>query len=155
MGVIVANKETFAAHIGYATDKAEKSIVALGKLMPNVGGPTGRTTKILLNGEANSIILYRTPMWYKACEIAKHKKRLLSVQRNSLLRITCVYRTISTMTLQVIASEPSIDLLAQKKGLLLERSKQEKITTIISQQERTWLLRRWQMRWRNEPGPGY
>ncbi|KAJ3639381.1 hypothetical protein Zmor_002742 [Zophobas morio] len=43
------------AHIRYATDKAEKSIVALGKLMANVAGPMDIGRKILLNGVANCI----------------------------------------------------------------------------------------------------
>ena len=62
-------------------DKAEKSIATLGKLMPNVGGLTGRTRRIQLNGVTNSVILYRAPVWYKACKIAKHRKKLISSQR--------------------------------------------------------------------------
>ena len=85
MGVILDNKGTFGAHISNATDKAEKSSSALNKLMPNVGRPTGRAKKILLNGVAN----YGTPVWYKACEIAKHRERLPRTQRKSVLRITC------------------------------------------------------------------
>ena len=49
LGVILDGKGTFEAHMKYATDKAGKSVAALSKLMPNVGGPTGRTRKILLN----------------------------------------------------------------------------------------------------------
>ncbi|KAJ3639725.1 hypothetical protein Zmor_003066 [Zophobas morio] len=82
LGVVLGNKGTFGAHIRYATDKAEKSIAALGKLMPD-GGPTGRTRKILLNGVANSVTLYGVPIRYEACEIAKHRERLLSTQRKS------------------------------------------------------------------------
>ena len=70
------------------TDKAGKSIAVLGKLMPNVAGPTDRARKILLNGVANSIILYEVPEWYKSYEIAQHREKLLSTQRKSLLRIT-------------------------------------------------------------------
>ena len=51
-------ERNFGRQIRYATDKAEKSIATWGKLMPNDGGPTSRTRKILLNGVANSIILY-------------------------------------------------------------------------------------------------
>ena len=50
LGVILSDKGTFGAHIRYATDKAEMSIAALGKLMPNAGRPTGRIRKILLMG---------------------------------------------------------------------------------------------------------
>ena len=48
LGVILDDKGTFGAHIRYVTDKAEKSTAAVGKLSSNVGGPTGRTRKILL-----------------------------------------------------------------------------------------------------------
>ena len=68
-----------------------------------------RTRKILLNEVANSILLYRAPIWHKAC-----------------------------------------DLLAQERELLYERSKKEKVTIIIRQQERRWVFRRRHMRWGTE-----
>ena len=109
LGVILDDKKTFGAHI-----------TILGKLMPN--------------GVANS--MYGAPVWYKTCEIAKHRERLLSTQRKSLLRITCAYHTASTAV-----PESPIDLLAQERRLLYERSKKEEITTITKQQERRWVLR--------------
>ena len=81
LGVILDDKWTFGDHIRYAMDKAEKSIATLGKLMPNVEELTGRTRRIQLNGVTNSVILYRAPVWYKACKIAKHRKKLISSQR--------------------------------------------------------------------------
>ena len=81
--------------VSFKIRNTEIIIASLSKLMPNVGGPMGRTRKILLNGVANSIILYEAPIWYKAYEIANHRERLLSTQRKSLLRITCTYRTAS------------------------------------------------------------
>ncbi len=62
----------------------------------------GRTRKILLKGVVISIILYGANIWYKACEIAKHRESLLSTERQQLLRITyCVYSGTSGYSLGV------------------------------------------------------
>ena len=93
MGVILDDEGTFGAHTKCVMEKAEKSTAALGKLIPNIGGPTRtKTRKILLNGVANSVILYEAPVRYKSCEVVKHSKYPEKVPVKDHLRLShCIY----------------------------------------------------------------
>ena len=143
LGIVIDINLGYGPHVEYVVEKAEKAIASLGRLLPRVRGPETRVRKIMLNGVANAIMLYAAPVWFEVRKVKKYKDKLLSAQRKSLIKMTSAYRTTSTPALQVVASEPPLDLLAQERYVLFQRSKNENITLAIRQQERRWVMRRW------------
>ena len=97
------------------SDRLFGKTYASGKRSRNKG------KKIMLNGVANAIMLYASPVWFDVYSLRKYRDEQLTVQ--------------------VVASEPPFDLLAQERHSLFQRSKQ---------QEKRWVIRRWQQRWKAE-----
>ena len=63
----------------------------------------------------NSKLLYAAPVCSSALNNHVIQEKLFSAQRDVLLRIVSAYRTVSTSAVLVLASIPSIDLLAGEK----------------------------------------
>lgn len=72
--------------------KANKIILSLQRLMPNLKGPSSGNWALLC-AAANSVILYGAPAWTEALKFKKYRHILRKTQRNCLLRITSAYRT--------------------------------------------------------------
>lgn len=141
LGVWLDTKLSFASHVTKLEEKVNKTITAMSRIMPNIGGPKATTRKILAS-VAHSQILYAAPVWYPACNNKKLTNRLLSLQRKLNIRCCSAYRTISVAAAGVIAGNPPIDLMA------LERK--EKYEGIDRTQARQNLIDRWQERWDQE-----
>ena len=73
--------------------KAKMVVGALGRLLPNVGGP--RASKRRALGSVVHGILYGAEVWIDGYLIQKYRQMLLGFQRNMLLRVCCAYRTVS------------------------------------------------------------
>lgn len=96
-------------HVVACTTKAEKAVLALSRLMPNIGGPIGRNRRILSN-VAQSILLYAAPAWSRALKWRKYQTLVSNVQRRMALRICSGFRTMSTDAALVLAGIPPIDI---------------------------------------------
>lgn len=62
LGVTLNPKLTFTHHIRVVTESAMASARAVGRLMPNVGGPSV-TKRMLLSVVVTSRLLYAAPVW--------------------------------------------------------------------------------------------
>lgn len=150
LGVEVDRGLSFGPHVMKVSKKAAAAAGNLSRLMPNVGGPTGKKRRLYAS-VVHSILLYAAPVWVNAMTKQVHRKRLLSVQRQVALRVAAAYRTVSAGAVMVVASIPPIDLLAWERSEIFEESKAGEATiTQIRRDARDRLLRRWQDRWDEE-----
>lgn len=109
LGVVFDHNLEMKQHIVECAKKAERSVLALSRIMPNLGGPKSSNRRILAN-VAHSIILYAAPVWSRALQWNKYKNLLARVQRRMALRICCGFRTMSTDTALILAGVVPIDL---------------------------------------------
>ena len=157
LGVELDTKLKFGPHILEATGKAMQTAAQLGRLMPNMEGPSQWKRRILCSS-AHSQMLYAAPVWAEA--LAKNqslRRKVLSVQRILAMRVTSAYRTIATSSLMVLASTPPADLLAlesRDRYMNLRNFTSEERTPALrdrtSKAVRRALEERWQERWDNE-----
>ena len=82
--------------------------------MPNIGGPR-EAKRRLVASVVNSKLLYATPIWTSTLNNHAILKTLFSAQRGVVIRIVSAYRTLSTSAVLVLASVPTIDLLAEER----------------------------------------
>ncbi|KAJ8951525.1 hypothetical protein NQ314_007667 [Rhamnusium bicolor] len=142
LGVQIDRNLSWICHIDAAATKAERTAMALCKIMPRTGGPK-TSTRRLLNSVVTSTLLYAAPAWVDGLRTAVNRNRLLKIQRQMLLRVCCAYRTVGTNALQVIASVPPIDLLANERAY---NYGSDNATRIYN---RRCLMDSWQARWNN------
>lgn len=140
LGVVLDRKLNFHSHIDYVTAKAEKTVAALSRIVPNLGGP-GENKRRLLQYAADSIILYAAPIWVESLKIKKNKAKILSIQRKFALRVGSLYRTVSAEAAAVVARVIPIDLLLIERDRTFDKNKEEKI------RERENTIYSWQQRW--------
>lgn len=138
LGVWLDTKLTFAPHVNETVKKAERTVVALTNLMPNVGGPKSSKRRILAS-VAISQILYAIPVWHSVTDNKKLKNRLSRIQRMMSIRVCSAYRTISAEAVCVIAGTPPIELLIKERV--------EKYGGEDRNIARSNLLTRWQEMW--------
>lgn len=138
LGVWIDTKLTFKAHIMKSLEKAEKTMTALSKLMPNVAGPRASKRKAL-SSVIHSQILYAAPSWHHVINSKKLLRKLVSIQRTTTIRVATAYRTISADGVGVIAGTPPIDLLIKEREAIYKGTRRK--------EARNDLLLNWQMRW--------
>lgn len=138
LGVWLDSKLTYAEHINKTIQKAEKTLTALARLMPNIGGPRAAKRRILAS-VAHSQILYAAPTWYPATKLKYVQQRLKRAQRGILIRIISAYRTISSDAAGVIAGVPPIDLMAEERA--------KKYDGVHKSEAKKNLMMKWQQRW--------
>lgn len=98
---------------------------------------------------AHSILLYGAEIWADALKTKKYCHAMMTVQRQSALRIACSYRTVSAQAVLVVAGVIPIDLLAFERKRIYGKSadmrRQDAATT-----ERDRTIQTWQQRWTAE-----
>jgi len=82
---------SFTAHIAAASRKATESAKAIGRLMPNVGGPA-QAKRALLGSVTNSKLLYASPVWATVGnKTAKNRKAMARPQRTTAIHTIRAY----------------------------------------------------------------
>ena len=66
---------------------------ALGRIVPNIGGPRYKTSR-LLKRVAHSSNSYGAPTWVGCMSVKKYRDIALRVQRKMLISVACAYRTV-------------------------------------------------------------
>lgn len=113
-------------------------MTALGRLMPNIGGPLASKRRILAC-VAHSQLLYAAPVWHFAISKGYIRQKLKAIHRKLNLKICSAYRTVSTEALNVISGVPPIHLLVE------ERRERYKGTSKL--EARSILMIEWQKEW--------
>lgn len=138
LGVWLDTKLTFACHVKKTIEKSEKTITALSRILPNVGGPSSSKRQLYCS-VVHSQLLYAAPVWYSAISNKKVHDKLVSIQRKMQLRVCSAYRTISADAAAVISGTPPIDLLIEER-----RARYSGVTEKVSRDN---LMEKWQRKW--------
>ncbi|XP_030768191.1 uncharacterized protein LOC115891768 [Sitophilus oryzae] len=77
-GVWLDSKLTFGEHINQVIRKAERTLTALCRLMPNIRGPLASKRRILAC-VAHSQLLYATPVWHYAISKGYIRQKLNAI----------------------------------------------------------------------------
>jgi len=149
LGVEIDTRLSFTKHIQQASRKATDSATAIGRLMPNIGGPS-QSKRALLGTVANSKMLYASPTWaVRGTKTAKNRAELARAQRTVALCITRAYRTVSADASSVLASMLPADLLATERARIRVRldDQTDVAPSTVKNQERVISIAAWQARW--------
>jgi len=115
LGITVDDNLNYNQHIEATATKAQKTLTALSRLMPNIGGPKESRRKLLVS-VIHSVILYGAPVWGSDLKYSKARvDKLMKVQRRAALRSSCAYRTVSFAAANIISALPPIDLLVVER----------------------------------------
>ena len=144
LGVIIDAKLSFKEHLWKTVEKTGNLIGALGRLMPNIGGPGSRKRRIM-GMTGLSIILYGAEVWGRAIGNKTYKQKVERTIRRLLIRISMAYRTVSTEALHVIAGMMPIECWVE------ERMDRYRYGT-DKKEERKYQLDKWQKKWEQETG---
>jgi len=150
LGVELDTRLSFTKHVQQTSLKASQSAMAIGRLMPNIGGPSQRK-RALLGSVANSKMLYASPVWAaRGMKTAKNRLEMARAQRAVALRTIRAYYTVSAETSSILASMLPADLLATERARIrtrLDDQTDETPTNTLKKQERTISIAAWQARW--------
>lgn len=154
LGVTLVSKLSFTRHIRAASALTTAAAKAIGRLMPNVGGPSV-TKRRLLATVVSSRLLYAEPVW--ASNVARFKINVVELgkaQRQAVLRITQCYWTVSTAAVLLLAEIPPADLLAIERETPRKRRRDHPDMNVnaINEEVRAVTLAQWQKRWSEETG---
>jgi len=145
LGVRLDTRLSFAEHATSVAAGAKATAAALGRLMPNVGGPTQCKRRLLMS-VVHSRLLYGAPVWAESVQgVKKSEEALLKAQRIAALRVARCYRTVSDMASLVLAKMPPVSLLALSRKKMVESRKSG---NVLSKTEATKeVIAKWQAVW--------
>lgn len=149
LGVTLDSKLTFTTHVKAVSASATTSAKAIGRLLPNVGGPS-MAKRLLLATVVQAKLLYAAPVWTERA--ANFKTNVVGLNRSlrlAAIRVARCYRTVFTSTALVLAGLPPTGLLAMER-LSLRRIKTADTTThppTTNREIRAQMLQEWQPRW--------
>lgn len=154
LGVILDRNLAFTSHIRTVSERAAGAATAVGRLMPNMGGPS-MTKRTLLQLVVSSRLLYAAPVWAaRATQFECNKSAMHRAQRLSALRVARCYRTVSGAAALVLAGFPPADLLALERiknfWSRMEGNIDPEEAVRRLQYARNETLARWQYRWSTE-----
>ncbi|CAB3241776.1 unnamed protein product [Arctia plantaginis] len=104
LGLILDGRWLFDEHFRQLAPKLVGAASALGRLLPNMGGPSVATRR-LYTGVVRSMALYGAPVWAAALT-AQNRVRLWRPQRVMAVRAIRGYRTVSTEVACALAGTP-------------------------------------------------
>ncbi|KAL4121031.1 hypothetical protein QTP88_013616 [Uroleucon formosanum] len=147
LGVQLDKRLNFGDHIRLVTAAARRAVSALGRLMPNVQGPSACKRRLLMS-VVHSKLLYASPVWaVAAARAARNRVALSQAQRGAAIRVARCYRTVSDMAALVLARMPPAHLLADERRRIGERKQEPTTVAVVRRQEREATLREWQVIW--------
>ena len=110
LGIIFDYKLTFRDHINYITEKCTKLIFVLAKSAKINWGLGHEALRTIYVGGILPLLLYGAPVWIKAMEKEKYKKKVSRVQRLINIKMAKAYRTVSSEALCVLTGTTPIHL---------------------------------------------
>ncbi|CAH2108906.1 unnamed protein product [Euphydryas editha] len=104
LGLTLDGRWTFRAHFAQLAPRVVGAAASLGRLLPNVGGPSANCRR-LYSGVIRSMAMYGAPVWVDALSRA-NKTLLRRPQRVIATRAIRGYRTVSWTAACVLAGDP-------------------------------------------------
>lgn len=149
LGITLDASVSMGPHVRYAAEKAERSVNALTRLMPNIGGP-GEWRRRALCSVAHSVMLYGAPIWAGVMRVTSYRRKLQSVQRKIAMKVCRAYRTVSFDAVAVLASTMPIHIMAQERSDVYNS---DLVGEAARKEARTVAIDKWQEEWsRSEKG---
>jgi len=145
LGVYLDTRLSFVDHARTVSAGAKRAATALGRLMPNVRGPS-QSKRQLLMSVVNSRLLYGAQAWSDTIQEARRPKEvLMQAQRTAALRIARCYRSVSDMAAMLLARVPPAPLLAAERRSAAVAKKTGMSRT--KPELRMEVIRKWQTMW--------
>lgn len=145
LGLVLDSRWNFKEHFKLQAPKLIRSALALGRLLPNLGGPKVSCRR-LYTGVVRSMALYGSPIWMDA--LSAHNRILLRrPQRVMAVRVVRAYRTVSFEAACVLAGSLPWDLDARVLAQLYHRMAESKALGVYPLPE---MVRRWRTEARDE-----
>lgn len=116
LGVVFDSKLTFTAHAEYLKSKITQSTQALGMFSGVNWGIKGTQFRDIYIRGIERAITYAAPVWWKNTNNSHLARKLQSVQRTPLLKITKAYRTVSNINLNILSNIMPIALTLDKEA---------------------------------------
>lgn len=150
LGLTLDSKTNFTSHVSEVASSANKTAKAIGRLMTNIVGPS-QVKRKLLSSVVNSKLLYaarnRAPV---ALLTEKNKKALIRPQKLTAIRAIRAYRTVSDDAALLLAFNPPVDLLAEKRRRVYIRIHDLSTNLTLNDvkvEKRALIIEKWQARW--------
>lgn len=162
LGLVLDSRWTFVEHFKTLAPRLITAANQMGRLLPNLGGPGGRTRKLYAT-VLNSMALYGSPIWAEEASTSrKIQTYLRSAQRKILIRVIRAYRTVSYVGATLLAGAAPLELMAARHAEVYNKTKQmrvrigrelsARVATHIKSQADLRLRQKWD-RWITEQGP--
>ncbi|GBL97221.1 hypothetical protein AVEN_84929-1 [Araneus ventricosus] len=113
LGVWWDSSLTFTVHFNKVRSRVDLLSYRISMVAERFYSRRGRLFLRLYKGALEPFILYGHGAWGYRLRLQRIRTSLNSIQRKPLLRITRAYRTVSTVTLQVLAGVMPLDLKAK------------------------------------------
>lgn len=157
LGVVLDRRLTFNSHVLRAAGAATSTANAIGRILPNVGGPSVAKRR-LLGSVVCSKLLYAASVWSgPSLNTERNKYRLNAPLRRTAIRIIRAYRTVSDDAALALAGLPPADLQARERARIRANSRgpangaQRADTRTMRTIESTRTLEEWARRWSQSP----
>ncbi|XP_011267654.2 uncharacterized protein LOC105258217, partial [Camponotus floridanus] len=112
LGLILDSRWRFEEHVSRLVPRLTQTAMALGRLLPNLGGPDGRVRR-LYAWTVHAMALYGAPVWAEQLGASARLRDMLHrVQRVLALRAVRAYRTVAFEAALALAGIPPAELLA-------------------------------------------
>lgn len=153
LGIFLDEHWKFEHHISYMEEKTLRIMRSLGRLMPNLHGPSEKRRKLYAN-TIKSVMMYGAPIWSdEFCTSRKLKQKIRRVERTLAIRVVAGYRTVSADAALILAGIPPACIHSAYWKRVYLRARDYKLEGVwtkslekeIKQDERIILLRQWQI----------
>lgn len=137
LGLTLDSRWGFEQHFTKLAPKLVATALALGRLLPNIGGPKSSCRR-LYTTVVRSMALYGAPIWVEAMN-PKIRALLRSPQRAMAMRAVRAYRTVAASAALVLAGTPPWEMEAEVLDIVYkhkveQRARGERLT--IEEMER-------------------
>lgn len=129
LGVIFSRNQRWMAHLNKLKEESQNKIINLSKVAARNWGVNGQLLKYWYTTVYEKSLLYANAIWGHKLNKSEIKK-LNSLQRPYLLKITRTYKTTSTKALNVLAGIPPLDLQVKYFNKITRLTQIQEETTI-------------------------
>ncbi|CAK9833157.1 hypothetical protein ANTRET_LOCUS9881 [Anthophora retusa] len=157
LGLTLDSHWRFDEHFARMVPRVERTAAALGRLLPNLGGPGLRVRRLYM-GVVRSMALYGSPIWAGDLMAGRRSKPLLRrVERRLAIRVVRGFRTTSYAAAMALAGLVPLELQAEVDAVVYDRVKSLRQSGISPPEVARWATltkrlaqRRALVKWRSQ-----
>ena len=145
LGVYIDRNIRMTAHVKKICEKSNRTMMALARIMPNLGGPGYRKRRVLANVVISSM-LYASPIWSVVLKYQHYINMMEKVNRKLAIRIISAYRTISTSAALVLAGIVPIKIKVKEREAIYQNGRE------YENEAKNYTIIAWNARWQEYNG---